>query len=228
MRTVRRKPVLQHDQRQMRMLSAHIRNQTPRRVALAIVLAGPIRLPDRLRRKREHLPMLRMHHHRRKQLVVILRAPVPAMLLAALRAVHRTRRERPRAVHRQQVVPLPVRIPLQPLASLQLTEYTLEGLPQASRVQTVQSLAKPGIRGSLANAEQAAQIRTDRVVAPHLPVKLQQGRKLQRKQRKPGHQVIRQTILATPHIVRDLLKTVPNLLQQTRFAQMLAKRRLPA
>ena len=231
MRPVRRQSVLHHHQPQMRMLAPQLRQQTLRRVPLAVVLLPPIRLHNRLRRHhRQHLPTLRMHQHRAQRLMVVRRRPVLVALLAAVRAMHLRRRKMPRAVHRQQVpTPQPLE-PRQRTAALRPRKQPLERPAQLPRVHHVQTLAQPHVRRRPLNPEQAAQVLPPRLVrrlpqSPRVLLELQQRRILQREYRQPRHQTVRQVQPTPRHLVLDRLEAAPHLRQQARHRQRLAELR---
>ena len=118
MRAIGGQSVLQHNERKVRVLPAHIGDEALRRLALTVVLGYAIRVLDWLGRQGKNLPVLGMHDHRRQHLVVILHAAIPVVLLAAVRTVDAAGGERSGAIDRKQVVTVPIRVLLQRLATL--------------------------------------------------------------------------------------------------------------
>ena len=232
MRPVRPQSVLYHHQRQVRVLTPQLRQQTLRRSPLAVVLLPPIRLHYRLRRHhRHHLPALRMDQHRAQRLMVIRRRPVLVTPLAAARAMHLRRREVPRPVHRQQVPTLQPLEPRQRSAALRPRKQPLERRTQLPRVHLIQTLAQPHVRRRPLHPEQTAQVLPPRLVrrlpqTPGVLLELQQRRVLQREYRQPRHQTVRQAQPTARHLVLDPLEAAPHLRQQPRHRQRLAKLRL--
>ena len=112
---------------------------------------------------------------------------------------------------------------LQDLAPLNQGKQCLERATQAARIQFIQTLPKSRVRRNSADAKQIPQIARYRfVLVPKNIVKFKQGRKLQRKHRKPAHQIIGQRIVATRDRVFNLGKTIVNGPKEPLFAQILA------
>ena len=141
MGTIRGQRILHHHQLQMRMLAAHIAQQPFRRVALAVVLARPIALQDRLGRQGQHYSVLRMHQHRTQHLMIVRRAAIAVMLLATALAMHIRRGEVARPIDREQIMPVHTGEPFQCLAALQQREHTFERGSQLPRRDPIQTLA---------------------------------------------------------------------------------------
>ena len=218
-RSIRREPILDHDELQVRMLAAHIHQHPLRRIALAVVLRRTITLHDGLGRQGEDLALLGMHHHRAQHLVVIRDVTVLVVLLAAVLAMHARRGEVPRPVDREQIVPVQPGEPLQTLAALQRREYPLECRAQLPRVDLVEPLAQRRVARRALDAVQSLQIRPHRLVGARIAVEPKQRRVLQPEHRKPRHQTIAQVEPATGHRVLELVEARPHPAQQSRCTQ---------
>ncbi len=119
-RTIGGQRVFDDDQLEMGVLAVQRAQQAFGGVALAVVLARPIGLEDRLGGEGKDLLAVGMHQHRTEHLVIVGGGAVAMVLLSALGAMHAVRGEIPRAIEGKQVVAIEVGKPLQPLAALLL------------------------------------------------------------------------------------------------------------
>ena len=83
-RAVRRERILHDDRLHVRVLPAEIGDEPLRGVSLAVVLLRAVIVPDRLRRKRQHLLQVRMHDRRTERPVTVRLRAVPVVFDATV------------------------------------------------------------------------------------------------------------------------------------------------
>ena len=208
-RSVTGQAIFHNDQFHVRMFVSNLLQQTLARVAFAVVFVVAVLLDDRLRRERNDLLVIGMHHCRSQHLMMVGDLACLAVLfLQAGLAMNLFRRKVSGAIHRHQITAFMKGVRFQGLPALQLSKDIVEEGPEQIRFERIENRSHLRVAGNVEDAKKALHIL---VVATFL--KGQQRRIFQGEHREGGHHGIGDGVTAIGFVarIRKLLGAQANL-----------------